>query len=38
MKFDFVLVGGGLQSALIALALRAQRPSLRLAIVEKAEK
>ncbi|MBL8715032.1 MAG: lycopene beta-cyclase CrtY [Myxococcales bacterium] len=38
MKFDFVLVGGGLQSALIALALRALRPSARLAIVERSGK
>ncbi len=36
-SFDYVLVGGGLQSTLIALALRARRPAATLAIVEKAE-
>lgn len=35
-SFDYVLVGGGLQNALIAQALRARRPSATLAIVEKA--
>lgn len=36
--FDYVLVGGGLQSALIALVLRARRPGSRVAIVEKSTK
>ena len=35
MVFDYVLVGGGLQSALIALALRARRPAACVAVVEK---
>jgi lycopene beta-cyclase len=35
-SFDYVLVGGGLQSALIALALRARQPAATLAIVERA--
>ena len=35
MTFDYVLVGGGLQSALIALALRARRPEATLAVVER---
>ncbi len=35
MEFDYVLVGGGLQSGLIALALLDRRPALRLAIVER---
>ncbi len=35
-SFDYVLVGGGLQSALIALALRARRPEATVAVVEKA--
>jgi lycopene beta-cyclase len=34
MDFDCVLVGGGLQNALIALAILAQRPQARIAIVE----
>jgi lycopene beta-cyclase len=32
--FDFVLVGGGLQHALLVLALHQHRPALRLALVE----
>jgi lycopene beta-cyclase len=36
-SFDYVLVGGGLQSTLIALALRARRPDATLAVVERAE-
>ncbi|HYN02466.1 MAG TPA: lycopene beta-cyclase CrtY [Vicinamibacteria bacterium] len=35
--FDYVLVGGGLQNALLALALRARRPGARVALVERAE-
>lgn len=35
-SFDYVLVGGGLQSTLLALALRARRPEATLAVVEKA--
>lgn len=34
--FDYVLVGGGLQNALIALALCASRPGARIALVERA--
>ena len=34
--FDYVLVGGGLQNALLALALRARRPGSRVALVERA--
>ncbi len=33
--FDYALVGGGLQAGLIALALRAAQPSVRVAIVER---
>lgn len=33
--YDYVLVGGGLQNALIALRLLAERPGLRLALVER---
>jgi lycopene beta-cyclase len=33
--FDHVLVGGGLQNGLIALALRAAQPAARIAIVER---
>jgi lycopene beta-cyclase len=33
--FDYVLVGGGLQNGLLALALRARRPNARLALVER---
>ena len=36
-SFDYVLVGGGLQSTLMALALRARRPGSTIAVVEKAE-
>ena len=35
MRYDYVLVGGGLQSALVALALRARRPQATLALVER---
>jgi lycopene beta-cyclase len=34
-EFDYVLVGGGLQNGLIALALLQRRPDLRLAVVER---
>jgi lycopene beta-cyclase len=34
MKFDLVLVGGGLQGALVALAVLERAPSARLAVVE----
>lgn len=37
-SFDYVLVGGGLQSTLIALALRTRRPDASIAVVERAEK
>jgi len=33
--FDVILVGGGLQSALLVLALRAHRPAARVAVVER---
>jgi lycopene beta-cyclase len=33
--FDYVLVGGGLQNGLLALALRARRPAARIALVER---
>ena len=35
--FDYVLLGGGLQNVLIALALLANRPNVRLAVVERGE-
>jgi lycopene beta-cyclase len=35
MHFDYVLVGGGLQNALVAMALLDRRPSARFAIVER---
>lgn len=38
MDFDYVLVGGGLQNALVALALFAHRPAARVALVERAER
>lgn len=34
--YDYVLIGGGLQSGLIALALRHRHPSARVAIIERA--
>ncbi|UCG52310.1 MAG: lycopene beta-cyclase CrtY [Candidatus Latescibacterota bacterium] len=34
--FDYILVGGGLQSGLIALALRANRPQTCIALIERA--
>jgi lycopene beta-cyclase len=34
-KYNFILVGGGLQNGLIALALKSIRPSARIAIVER---
>jgi lycopene beta-cyclase len=36
VAFDYVLVGGGLQNALLALALRARQPGARVALVERA--
>lgn len=36
MRFDYVLVGGGLQNALIALAVIHRRPRAAIAIVERA--
>jgi lycopene beta-cyclase len=35
---DYVLVGGGLQCGLLALALSARRPAPRLAIIEQADR
>lgn len=34
-ELDYVLVGGGLQNGLIALALRAHRPSARIGVIER---
>jgi lycopene beta-cyclase len=34
-QLDYVLVGGGLQNALCALAIRAHRPAARIALVER---
>ncbi len=34
-EYEYILVGGGLQSGLIALALRAHNPAVRIAIVER---
>jgi lycopene beta-cyclase len=34
-EYDYILVGGGLQSGLITLALRAHRPEVRIALVER---
>jgi lycopene beta-cyclase len=34
-SFDYVLVGGGLQNGLCALAIRAHRPAARIAVVER---
>lgn len=36
MIFDYVLVGGGLQNGLIALALQAHRPAATIAMIERA--
>jgi len=36
MRYDYALVGGGLQSALIVLALRERQPGARIALVERA--
>ncbi|MDX2088879.1 MAG: lycopene beta-cyclase CrtY [Kofleriaceae bacterium] len=33
--FDYILVGGGLQSGLIALAVRANQPGARIAVIER---
>lgn len=33
-EYDYVAVGGGLQSALLVLTLRAQRPQARIAVIE----
>lgn len=33
--FDYVLIGGGLQNGLIALALRARRPAVTIAMIER---
>jgi lycopene beta-cyclase len=38
LEFDYVLVGGGLQSALIVLALKSARPNVRIALVERSER
>jgi lycopene beta-cyclase len=38
LEFDYVLVGGGLQSALIVLALKSARPNARVALVERDER
>lgn len=36
VRFDTILVGGGLQTGLLVLALRDRRPSTRIAVVERA--
>ena len=36
-SYDYLLIGGGLQNALIALAVLAQRPSARVCLVERAD-
>ncbi len=36
-SFDYILVGGGLQNGLIALALRARQPGARIAMVERGD-
>lgn len=36
MKFDYVLVGGGLQNALLTLALRERQPKATIALLERA--
>jgi lycopene beta-cyclase len=36
--FDYILVGGGLQNGLIALALRARQPRSRVALIERAHR
>lgn len=35
VEVDYALVGGGLQNALIALAIRAQQPAARIAMIER---
>lgn len=35
MKFDYVLVGGGLQNALLTLALRERQPEAKVALLER---
>lgn len=35
-RFDYLLVGGGLQSGLIVLALRERQPGARIAVIERA--
>lgn len=35
LRYDYVLVGGGLQSGLCALAIRASQPGARIAVVER---
>jgi lycopene beta-cyclase len=37
MALDYVLVGGGLSTALVALAVRARRPQSRIAVIERGE-
>jgi lycopene beta-cyclase len=37
-RFDCLLVGGGLQNALIAMALLERRPQIRFAIIERASR
>ena len=34
-RFDYALVGGGLQNGLIALAIRALQPAARVALIER---
>ncbi|VTS02304.1 lycopene beta-cyclase CrtY [Tuwongella immobilis] len=37
-EFDYILVGGGLQSGLLALALRERKPSARIALIEASDR
>jgi lycopene beta-cyclase len=38
MRYDFAIVGGGLQAGLIALAVRSRQPAARIAIVERGDR
>ncbi len=38
VRFDYVLVGGGLQSGLLVMALRAHQPDAKIALLERADR
>lgn len=38
VSYDYVLIGGGLQNALVALAVRAHQPDARVALVERSQR